>query len=259
MPEKQRSQYRQEDLADIAGDRLREAREVSGFSLEVVARKVGISKSQLSNYENQHPGALRPRGSVLQALARQLGVTEPWLRGEDSIPIDLQGWQLPPSLLEDTSKLLGAGRLSLRRWMFVGRCLQAAKRDYQRLEGRAAHGSDWPRVEWHLVTAFFLLPTVGSLALKILTAPPTDACGAAPTRPRKWLQEWNDRAVEFWEAFLEPWFTGDMGLDYRLLAPLCKTEWAPFGYPGSPRDVLPLTGRKRRRPLHSSRAGARSG
>jgi len=44
-----RSEYGVQPLVDIAGGRLREAREAKGFSLATLARKVRISRGQLNN------------------------------------------------------------------------------------------------------------------------------------------------------------------------------------------------------------------
>jgi Predicted transcriptional regulators len=239
-----RSEYGVQPLVDIAGGRLREAREAKGFSLATLARKVRISRGQLNNYENRHPGALRTRESILQALARQLGVREAWLRGEDAIPIDVYGWRVVPAkLLAETPKALGSSRLSVRRWMFVGRCLQAARRDYQRLEGRRPQGDEWRQIEWQLVSRFLALPTFGSLALKAVTLLTTDVRGTTvpsaeePTRALRWWQEWNDHAVTFWETFLEPWFAGTKGFNYQVL--IGHSEGTIIRHdPGSPREIL---------------------
>lgn len=59
--------------ADVAlGSRIRDSREAAGLSREVLAVRAGISVSTLLRIEN---GLLDPRVSVLDALAREMGVT----------------------------------------------------------------------------------------------------------------------------------------------------------------------------------------
>jgi transcriptional regulator with XRE-family HTH domain len=60
------------------GDRLRKAREFAGMEQDELARRIGISRGTVSNYELGR-GVRPPKVVVLRAWAQECGVPYSWL------------------------------------------------------------------------------------------------------------------------------------------------------------------------------------
>ncbi len=67
------------------GDRLRKARELAGMDQDELARRVGISRGTVSNYELGR-GVRPPKVVVLRAWANECGVPYGWLVGPADNP-----------------------------------------------------------------------------------------------------------------------------------------------------------------------------
>jgi transcriptional regulator with XRE-family HTH domain len=66
------------ELGRLMGERIRRARERKGWNQSELARRVHKSRQHLSQLEQ---GRQQPRGELLIALARVLGVTTDYLYG----------------------------------------------------------------------------------------------------------------------------------------------------------------------------------
>ena len=85
--------------SECLGSRLVRARKIRDISQGDLAEVMGLSRQQISNYEN---GRIIPRGNVLMRLAQALNVTQGWLLlGEGSEP---EG-QIAPKVNDNTSEL----------------------------------------------------------------------------------------------------------------------------------------------------------
>ncbi len=77
------------------GDRLRKAREFAGMEQDELARRIGISRGTVSNYELGR-GVRPPKVVVLRAWAHECRVPYGWLvgsadKGQDSVR-DIHGY-----------------------------------------------------------------------------------------------------------------------------------------------------------------------
>lgn len=69
-------------LLEIIGQRLRQARETAGYTIEDVAQKLGITKDKLSLFES---GRQNPPLSLLRKLAKLYGVFVSYFYGIEKL------------------------------------------------------------------------------------------------------------------------------------------------------------------------------
>ena len=95
---------------DSTGARLREAREYLGFSVEEVARHLGLSKTEFSDTEG---GGRQPEDSELRALAKLYGTSVEFLTGTDRA---MPEWESFPDLDQASADLSVADRNEVLRF-----------------------------------------------------------------------------------------------------------------------------------------------
>ena len=228
---------------DIRGARLRAARVLDGLTTkglsERLPRRDRVSRVQITRWENARDRSARAH--VVEALARVLGVTPAWLRGDTSIPIASSDPWI--QALDKIGQKHGGewDHLELRRWRALARCVEAAQRDYQQIEGRKPdvegfEGWVWARFETLFQGRWLTTPT---------RALPSDGREPDPWFRVQAAHVWQERIVRvlsdgrepavpegegpedqrcqeeallgFWEVVLRPWWEGRIGFDYRYL------------------------------------------
>lgn len=65
-------------MPDNFGSRLRSIRQMRGFTMEELGKKVGVAKTTISGYEN---GKREPPLKVIHHLAKSLNTTSDYLLG----------------------------------------------------------------------------------------------------------------------------------------------------------------------------------
>ena len=87
----------------MLGQRICELRTASGWSQVDLAKKLGVAKQTVSNWENEN---IQPSIEMLVRLARLFNVTTDYLLGLDSIPrLSVEG--LPTNVVAHLSQLIG--------------------------------------------------------------------------------------------------------------------------------------------------------
>ena len=86
----------------MLGQRICELRTASGWSQVDLAKKLGVAKQTVSNWENEN---IQPSIELLGRHARLFNVTTDYLRGLDSIPrLSVEG--LPTNVVAHLSQLI---------------------------------------------------------------------------------------------------------------------------------------------------------
>ena len=86
----------------MLGQRICELRTASGWSQVDLAKKLGVAKQSVSNWENEN---IQPSIEMLVRLARLFDVTTDYLLGLDSIPrLSVEG--LPTNVVAHLSQLI---------------------------------------------------------------------------------------------------------------------------------------------------------
>ena len=86
----------------MLGQRICELRTASGWSQVDLAKKLGVAKQTVSNWENEN---IQPSIEMLVRLARLFNVTTDYLLGLDSIPrLSVEG--LPTNVVAHLSQLI---------------------------------------------------------------------------------------------------------------------------------------------------------
>ena len=86
----------------MLGQRICELRTASGWSQVDLAKKLGVAKQTVSNWENEN---IQPSIEMLVRLARLFNVTTDYLLGVDSIPrLSVEG--LPTNVVAHLSQLI---------------------------------------------------------------------------------------------------------------------------------------------------------
>lgn len=86
----------------MLGQRICELRTASGWSQVDLAKKLGVAKQSVSNWENEN---IQPSIEMLVRLARLFNVTTDYLLGLDSIPrLSVEG--LPTNVVAHLSQLI---------------------------------------------------------------------------------------------------------------------------------------------------------
>lgn len=86
----------------MLGQRICELRTASGWSQVVLAKKLGVAKQTVSNWENEN---IQPSIEMLVRLARLFNVTTDYLLGLDAIPrLSVEG--LPTNVVAHLSQLV---------------------------------------------------------------------------------------------------------------------------------------------------------
>lgn len=86
----------------MLGQRICELRTASGWSQVDLAKKLGVAKQTVSNWENEN---IQPSIEMLVRLARLFNVTTDYLLGLDSIPrLSVEG--LPTNVVAHLSQLV---------------------------------------------------------------------------------------------------------------------------------------------------------
>lgn len=86
----------------MLGQRICELRTASGWSQVDLAKKLGVAKQTVSNWENEN---IQPSIEMLVRLARLFNVTADYLLGLDSIPrLSVEG--LPTNVVAHLSQLI---------------------------------------------------------------------------------------------------------------------------------------------------------
>lgn len=86
----------------MLGQRICELRTASGWSQIDLAKKLGVAKQTVSNWENEN---IQPSIEMLVRLARLFNVTTDYLLGLDSIPrLSVEG--LPTNVVAHLSQLI---------------------------------------------------------------------------------------------------------------------------------------------------------
>ena len=86
----------------MLGQRICELRTASGWSQGDLAKKLGVAKQTVSNWENEN---IQPSIEMLVRLARLFNVTTDYLLGLDSIPrLSVEG--LPTNVVAHLSQLI---------------------------------------------------------------------------------------------------------------------------------------------------------
>jgi transcriptional regulator with XRE-family HTH domain len=96
------------------GDKLRKARECAGMDQEELARRIGISRNTVGNYELGR-GQRPPKVVVLRAWAHECGVPYEWL-------VD----NFRPTAEVSAASNRGFTRLTLPEQVYIGDVLAAA-------------------------------------------------------------------------------------------------------------------------------------
>lgn len=95
---------------DSSGARLRETREYLGFSVEEVARHLGLPEAEMSLMEG---GTRPPEDSDLRALAKLYGTSAEFLASPDRA---MPGWESFSDLDEASADLSAADRNEILRF-----------------------------------------------------------------------------------------------------------------------------------------------
>lgn len=86
----------------MLGQRICELRTASGWSQVDLAKKLGVAKQTVSNWENEN---IQPSIEMLVRLARLFNVTTDYLLGLDTIPrLSVEG--LPTNVVAHLSQLI---------------------------------------------------------------------------------------------------------------------------------------------------------
>ena len=86
----------------MLGQRICELRTASGWSQVDLAKKLGVAKQTVSNWENEN---IQPSIEMLVRLARLFNVTTDYLLGLDTIPrLSVEG--LPTNVVAHLSQLV---------------------------------------------------------------------------------------------------------------------------------------------------------
>ena len=86
----------------MLGQRICELRTACGWSQVELAKRLGVAKQTISNWENEN---IQPSIEMLIRLAKLFGVTTDYLLGLDSIPrLSMEG--LPDSFIAHLSLLI---------------------------------------------------------------------------------------------------------------------------------------------------------
>jgi transcriptional regulator with XRE-family HTH domain len=120
-------------------DRIRSARQCSGWTLDQLADRAGISKTYLWELEKDEAGEKRPSADVLGRLAYTLGLTLAELIGHPTVEVDGRAVELPPGLVEFDERMNAMGERLNREELIdlMG----------TRFRGRGPGNAD----EWHLL------------------------------------------------------------------------------------------------------------
>ena len=87
----------------MLGQRICELRTASGWSQVDLAKKLGVAKQTVSNWENEN---IQPSIEMLVRLARLFNVATDYLLGLDNIPrLSVEG--LPTNVVAHLSQLIG--------------------------------------------------------------------------------------------------------------------------------------------------------
>jgi transcriptional regulator with XRE-family HTH domain len=95
--------------------RLRELRERSGLSLEVLATKARISKTYLWELEKDESGEKKPSADVLLRLANALSTTIAVLMSLPTVKIQNSPVEIPAALLQLQERLRALGTVLTER------------------------------------------------------------------------------------------------------------------------------------------------
>lgn len=86
----------------MLGQRIFETRTAYGWTQVELAKRIGVAKQTVSNWENEN---IQPSIDMLVRLAKLFNVTTDYLLGMDLIPrLDVEG--LPPSMIAHLSLLI---------------------------------------------------------------------------------------------------------------------------------------------------------
>ena len=91
----------------MLGQRIYEMRMQFGWNQVDLAKKLGVAKQTVSNWENEN---IQPSVEMLVRISRLLGVTTDYLLGLDSVPrLNIDG--LPPSMVAHLTLLIDDYRM----------------------------------------------------------------------------------------------------------------------------------------------------
>ena len=108
----------------LSSVRLREARKAKGYTIDDLAKIVGVSRATINNYER---GVHEPKLEMWEKLANELGTSVPYLQGLTDIKENLEQFSQNSSYAEIQQKIKEGEKLSDEERMLAAKFYISAR------------------------------------------------------------------------------------------------------------------------------------